>query len=117
VKSRFTVILFLIGFLGTASSQEKKQGCDINQEIYKNSTPTDMLIKMEFKDGCPDADSYVYVYDAGGKEVSRYTVPDMRTRTFNLDVPASGAIRFNCRGKGHSSSDCCSSRLISETPE
>jgi hypothetical protein len=28
-----------------------------------------MLVTMKFTDGCPDADSYVYVYDATGKEM------------------------------------------------
>jgi hypothetical protein len=72
---------------------------------------------MEFIDGCPDAESYVYVYDASNHEVSRHTVPDMTKKIFNLDVPVAASIRFNCRGNGHDDSIGCTSRLISATPE
>lgn len=116
MKPRFSAILFLVTFLG-ATSPQQKQGCDINKEVYRNPSRSDMLVKMEFTDGCPDAESYVYVLDVSGREVSRHTVPDMQTRIFNLDVPASGSIRFNCRGNGHDGSSSCSSRLISATPE
>jgi|SRR5579859_955915 len=117
MKLRITAIFFLLTFLDIASPQEKQQGCDINKEVYKNPSQSAMLVKMEFTDGCPDADSYVYVFDANNKEVSRHTVPDMQKRVFNLDVPASGAVRFNCRGNGHNSSGSCSTLLISATPE
>jgi len=108
---------FLFITLLTTKSVEQKQGCDINQEVYKNPSRSDMLVKMEFTDGCPDADSYVYAYDANNKQTAVYTVPDMKTKIFHIDVPAGGSIKFNCRGSGHNSSGACSSRLISADAE
>ena len=110
-----TSILF-ITFIATASV-EQKQGCDINQEMYKNPSRSDMLVKMEFTDGCPDADSYAYAYDASNKQTAIYTVPDIKTKIFHIDVPAGGSIKFNCRGTGHNTSGACSSRLISADAE
>jgi hypothetical protein len=110
-----TSILFITFF--AATSVEQKQGCDINQEVYKNPSRSDMLVKMEFTDGCQDADSYVYAYDASNKQTAVYTVPDMKTKIFHIDVPAGGSIKFNCRGTGHNTSGACSSRLISADAE
>ena len=116
MNPRFVNSFLLITLMGAYSFQQK-QACDINQEVYKNPSQSYMLVTMEFIDGCPDADSYVYVRDASGKEASQYTVPDMQTRIFHIDVPASGTISFNCRGNGHNGSGGCSSRLISANPE
>lgn len=114
--SKLVTSILLFTFV-TSESVGQKQKCDINQEVFKNPSHSAMLVKMEFTDNCPDADSYVYAIDANNKETSNYTVPDMKTRVFHIDVVAGGSIRFNCRGNGHDSSNGCSSRLISAVAE
>jgi hypothetical protein len=90
MNSSFASCVLLLTFLGTTSFQQQK--CDINQEVYKNPSTSDMLVTMEFTDGCPDADSYAYAYypGVGGKQSSEYTVPDGQTKVFHIDVPGGG---------------------------
>jgi hypothetical protein len=97
------------------------QGCDLNLTVYENHSTSVVTVTIELTDGCPDAESYVYVYGGGspppGPELNKGTIPDMKSRSFTFDVPANGIIMFNCRGKGfgHGSTGSCSWRIVSSS--
>jgi hypothetical protein len=97
------------------------QACDVNLAVYENHSTSVVTVTIELTDGCPDADSYVEVYGKAsqppGPPVDKGTVPDMKSRSFTFDVPASGIIMFNCRGKGpgHASTGSCSWRIVSSS--
>jgi hypothetical protein len=118
MNPRLAGCVVLIAFLGITSFQQQ-QKCDTNQRVYENPSRSDMLVTMEFTDGCPDANSSVTAYYPGtpAKKSSEYTVPDGKTKIFHIDVPAGGSIQFDCRGSGHNNSGGCSFRLVSSTAE
>jgi hypothetical protein len=128
VRVRLIVVLtFLIVGSTIAAAADKgcatnQQGCDINRTVYENRSTSTVVVSIELTDGCPDAESYVEVYGKSapplGPIIAKGTVPDMTTSSFTFDVPPSGIVRFNCRGKGagHGSVGGCSWRVVSAVP-
>jgi hypothetical protein len=101
---------------------ENQQPCDKDVTIYENRSSVVNVVSLELRDACPDADSYVVVWDKpdadpNKKKVAEGTIPDMGTRLFTFDVPPAAIIKFNCRGKGNTSSTGqCSWRILSAGP-
>jgi len=96
-----------------------KQNCDLIRTVYENHSASVAAVTIELTDACPDADSYLEVYDhpdpMPGPVAAKGTIPDMSTQTFTFDVRPSGIIKFNCRGKGagHGSTGSCFWHVVS----
>jgi|ERR1035438_567937 hypothetical protein len=126
-NATIVVLLLLVGFgtgkIVATAVCDKEQGCDINKTVYENHSGSTVTVSLEFTDGFPDAESYVEVYGKSGPTpgpvIAKGTVPDMTTMAFTFDVPPTGIVRFNCRGKGpgNGSVGACSWRLISAAPK